>query len=112
MANQQEVVSLCTFVSNDFVSLGRQILEAFMSQEQAMKEQDHQTGEVYTALAKRLLGESSSPVRTFRNPSLTLEEDVNLEEQDATTNRVMTRLRPCHETQECIPHNLGKRPFS
>jgi hypothetical protein len=41
------------------------------------------------------MGEGTSPVRTFRrnHPSMTLEADKNLEEeqQDATTNRVMTR---------------------
>jgi hypothetical protein len=40
VANQQEVLSLHTFVSNGFLTLGMQLLEAFMSQERAMKEQD------------------------------------------------------------------------
>jgi hypothetical protein len=41
VANQREVVNLQSFVANGFETMTSQILEAFESQEGAMKEQDH-----------------------------------------------------------------------
>jgi hypothetical protein len=69
VANQQEVVNLLSFVSKGFESMATQILDAFVSQEEAMREQDCQTGKVYMELAQSLLGEGSSPVRTPPNRS-------------------------------------------
>jgi hypothetical protein len=52
-------------VADGFETMTTQISEAFESQEEAMKERDRQTGELYLSLAQKLLrGEGSSPVRT------------------------------------------------
>jgi hypothetical protein len=60
LANQQEVVNLRSFVTNGFESIGTQILDAFICQDEAMTTQDRQTGELYMSLAQRLLlGEGS-----------------------------------------------------
>jgi hypothetical protein len=69
VANQQEVVNLLSFVSKGFESMATQILDAFVSHEEAMREQDCQAGKVYMELAQSLLGEGSSPVRTPPNRS-------------------------------------------
>jgi hypothetical protein len=77
--------------------MATQILDAFVSQEEAMREQDCQTGKVYMNLAQRLLGEGSLPVRMAPNrPTIRASEtfDKNLDEQTTTTtttNRVMAR---------------------
>jgi hypothetical protein len=93
VANQQEVVNLCSFVSKGFESMATQILDDFVSQEEAMREQDCQTGKVYMDLAQRLLGEGRSPPnRRHIRASGTF--DKNLDEQTTTTtttNRVMAR---------------------
>jgi hypothetical protein len=47
-------------VENRFSSLGSQVTEAFESQEEAMRERDHKTGEAYLSLARRFMGEGES----------------------------------------------------
>ena len=96
VANHREVMSLRTFVATGFSNLGTQMSEAFLSQELAIKERDHLTGEAYMVLAQKLLGhDSSPPVRAATNrpsPSFgesRLEDDDD--DDDATTNRVMAR---------------------
>ncbi len=78
VANQREVVHLRSFVATGFEAMTTQISEAFVGQEEAMKDRDRQTGELYMNLARRLLGEASRP-----RPSpatTTLDEDENMDE--------------------------------
>jgi hypothetical protein len=90
VANQQEVVNLRSFVANGFESIGTQISDAFIRQDEAMTTRDRQTGELYMSLAQRLLGEGSSrPLSSRRTP---VEEDRNSEEQeDETTTTTNNR---------------------
>jgi hypothetical protein len=95
VANQQEVVNLRSFVADGFETMTTQISEAFESQEEAMNEQDRQTGELYLSLAQKLLrGEGSSPVRTDATNRPRTSPNFNNTTTTSTTTNSAPGVRP------------------
>jgi hypothetical protein len=95
VANQREVLSLRTLVENRFSSLGSQVTEAFESQEEAMRERDHKTGEAYLSLARRFMGEGESlPGLAVRMRTAAATDSEPNSTTNLTTDSVPTMGRP------------------